>query len=320
MPFTFATRMLAADATTRVRASICLAMVGTLLSCAAGSGCRSLSSCGRDDSISAARQLSLQGREAQQRGQWQQAESLYSAALAKCPKDDRARCGYAESLWKRGAKNDAILHMEEACRLSGGDPDRCVQLGRMYFDRGELGRADKQADAAIAANKELSQAWALKGDVYRAMGNSLDAMTSYQRALGLQSHYPEVQLALAEIHAQQKRPERALSTLQSLAASYPPGQVPVAVQHRQGLTLRTLGRHREACSCLAAAAAHPSCPPELIHDLAQTQLELGETSTARSLVNSALQVTPNHPGLIRLRDELSGDSEQMATVASRSMR
>lgn len=315
MPFTLAVRLLALAAFQR--ASCCVLLAVALLG---NCGCRSLSSKGTDESISAARQLSLQGREAQQRGQWYQAESLYAAALAKCPKDDRARCGYAESLWKRGAKGDAIQHMEESCRLSGGDPDRNVQLGRMYLDQGELGRAEKQADLAIAANKSLPQAWALKGDVYRSMGNSLDAITNYQRALGLQSHYPEVQLALAELHVQHKRPERALSTLQCLAASYPPGQIPVAIQHRQGLTLRSLGRHREACNCLASAATHPSCTPELIHDLAETQMMLGDVSTARSLIQSALQVNPSHAGLLRLHSELNGDTEQMASVASHTTR
>lgn len=287
--------------------------------CTSGTGCRSLSCrTNNDAAISAARQLSLQGREAQQKGQWQQAESLYSAALAKCPKDDRARCGYAESLWKRGAKEDAVLHMEEACRLSGGDPDRSVQLGRMYLDRGELGRASEQADKAISSNKQLACAWALKGDIDRAMGNSLDAITSYQRALGIQAHYPDVQLALAEIHVQQKRPERALSSLQSLASHYPPGQVPVDVLHRQGLALRNLGRHRDACNCMTIAATQPGCPADLIHDLAQTQMLLGETTTARNLVASALQVSPQHAGLIRLNAEINGDTDQMAIVATRT--
>src|SRR5438034_6760638 len=66
-----------------------------------------------DDSIAAARQLSLHGLDAEQRGQWEKAEALFAAAVSKCPRDERAHHGYAESLWQRGARDAAIIHMEE---------------------------------------------------------------------------------------------------------------------------------------------------------------------------------------------------------------
>ena len=84
-----------------------------------------------DENIAAARQLSLQGIDSQQRGQWDRAETLFAAAILKCPSDERARYGYAESLWQRGAWQQAVEHMEEAVRLSGNDPERLVRLGQM---------------------------------------------------------------------------------------------------------------------------------------------------------------------------------------------
>ena len=53
-----------------------------------------------DESIAAARQLSLQGIDAQQKGQGEQAEMLFAAAILRCPTDERARSCYAESLWR----------------------------------------------------------------------------------------------------------------------------------------------------------------------------------------------------------------------------
>src|SRR5438105_11527494 len=79
-----------------------------------------------EESIAAARQLSLQGIDAQQRGRWDQAEGLFAAAIVKCPIDERAHFGYAEALWRRGRQSEAIAQMEEAVRLSASDPERMV--------------------------------------------------------------------------------------------------------------------------------------------------------------------------------------------------
>jgi tetratricopeptide (TPR) repeat protein len=206
-----------------------------------------------DEGIAAARHLSLQGLDAQQRGQWERAETLFASAILKCPGDERARYGYAESLWQRGAWDQAIGHMEDAVRLSGDDPERLVRLGQMYRSQGNLPLAGRQADRAIAANPQLATAWALRGHVWHAQGNRTEALTSYHRALSYQQPLPEVQLAIAEIYAQENRPQRALATLQALAASFPPGQVPPEVSYHEGLALRALGRHQDAERVFAKA-------------------------------------------------------------------
>src|SRR5436309_13025598 len=88
-----------------------------------GAGCRAFRTHKvSEESIAAARQLSLQGIDAQQRQRGDQAEGLFAAAIVKCPIDERARCGYAETLWHRAAQADATAQMEEAVRLSANAP------------------------------------------------------------------------------------------------------------------------------------------------------------------------------------------------------
>ena len=227
-------------------------------------GCR-LWNCrkGSDESIAETRQLSLQGKDAQQHGRWEQAEALFASAVVQGPRDERARCGYAESLWQRGARDEAVAHMEEAVKLSGHDPERVVQLGNMYLARGELDRAARQASKAIAANRELAGAWVLRGKVLQAQRDLPEAQAAFHRALSYQEQFPEAQIALAEIYGQQNRPQRALATLQALAESYPPGQTPAEVLIHQSLALRQLGRPADAARLLAQAAERaaprPSC-------------------------------------------------------------
>jgi tetratricopeptide (TPR) repeat protein len=258
-----------------------------------------------DETIAEARQLSLQGMAARQRGRWDQAEALYADAVLKCPRDERARCGYAESLWQRGAQAEAVAHMEEAVRLSGHDPERVVQLGEMYLARGEWERSGQQADRAIAANPQLAGAWALRGKVLSAQGSRTEALASFHRALKFQQQYPEVQLALAEIYNQQNRPQRALATLQSLADGFPPEQVPVEVLIHQGLALRQLGRHPDAAASLALAAERGNPSADLLYELGRTQLAGGDTSAARLAMAAALERDPDHAGAQALRDELA---------------
>jgi tetratricopeptide (TPR) repeat protein len=285
-------------------------------------GCRALRcSEPHDAALAAARRQSLLARDAQQRGQWEQAEALFASAVEQCPADERARHGYAQSLWQRGAQDEAVAHMEEAVRRSGNDPERMVELGGMYLHRGELPRAGQQADRAIAANPQLAGAWALRGQTQQALGQREAALASFHRALSLRANDPPVQLAVAAIYAQQNRPQRALATLQALADSYPPDQVPAEVLIQEAYACRALGRHADAAARLAQATER-SPPPgslrrpppeslrgtasaELYYELARAHLEAGNTSAARLAVQAALARNPAHAGSQALAHELA---------------
>jgi tetratricopeptide (TPR) repeat protein len=296
-----------------------LRIVGLLLvvGCCCTSGCRTLR-CKKesDETIAVTRQLALQGKDAQQRGSWEKAESCFAQAVQRSPADERARLGYAESLWNRGAKELAITHMTEAVKLSGHDPALMVQLGQMHLAVNNLPAAARMADKALATNKQLPSGWALRGNVHRISGERDEALADYHRALSLQPHYPEVQFSLAEIYSQDNRPERALATLQSLADQFPPGSVPADLHFREALVLRKLGRHHEAAESLAAAI-HIQPHPDVLYELAQTRLELGDPGNAQLAVQRALQMNPQHQAALRLQGELVNRQQQLtASIAT----
>jgi tetratricopeptide (TPR) repeat protein len=289
-----------------------------LASALPAAGCRAFR-CAKasDESVAAARQLSLQGLDAQQRGHWDRAKMLFAAAVIQCPRDERARCGYAESLWQRGDSAEAIAHMEEAVALSGHDPERLVQLGRMYRERGDLVKAGDQARRAIAANPQLAGAWALQGEVSAAQGNRSEALASLHRALSYQPEYPEVQLAIAGIYEQENRPQRALATLQSLAASYAPGQVPAEVTIRESLALRALGRHEAAAQTLVEGTQRGNPSAELFLELARAQLHLGDEVAARMTLDRAVTNNPGHAACLALAQELGAQPPAIAAATAK---
>lgn len=267
---------------TAVRSALAMAIAACALT-----GCASLSKRRVDESVVAARQLSLQGIEAMQHGQFTEAETLFGMSLEKCPLDERTRRHYAQMLWRRGEREQAVAHMEEAVRLSGGVPAMLVELGDMYFESNDLARAEQQADLAIAGNRQLAAAWALKGDVLRRRGQADLALAKYHRALAYREHYPRAQFALAEIYRSTGEHARCLSTLQSLADGYPPDQVPARVLFEQGLALKELARPDSAIECFLAARAKGDHSPNLLCHLAETQMLAGDPTNARLTASAA---------------------------------
>jgi len=277
-------------------------------------GCATLVRNKTDQTVVSARQLSLRGVPAAQQGQLREAEVFFSRASEMCPLDERIRFHYAETLWELGSRRQAVAHMEEAVRLSGGNAELVVRLGDMYLAEGDLLRAALQAESAIQSNRRLAAAWALRGDVLRQMGRDEDALAGYHRALSLQAHYPRVQLATAEIYSRQKRHARALATLRTLADGYPSGETPQQVLVLQGGALKELGRYDAAIETLVAAAKQGPPSTEVLVQLAETQWLAGDTANARLTLQTAIARSSREPGteplmaqVLTLQRKLAGD-------------
>jgi tetratricopeptide (TPR) repeat protein len=268
-----------------------------------------------EESIAAARQLSLQGIDAQQRNDWQRAESLFATAILKCPSDERAHAGFAESLWQRGAWQEAIAQMEESVRLSGGDPTRRVRLGQMYRSVGDLAHAKTQADQALTANNQLGAAWALRGQVLFAQGNRSEALASFHRALSYDNTLVGVQLAIAEIYAQENRPQRALATLQAFAPNAPPAQA-AEIAVRQARALVALNRPADAVHLLTKAAEGNDAPAAVLQELAATQMAAGDVAGARRAIEAGISRFPADARFRSLAQELSRTSSPVAAASA----
>ena len=145
---------------------------------------------------------------------------------------------------------------------------------------------------------------------------SSSALTSFHRALSYEQPLPDVQLAVARIYAQENRPQRALATLQSLAATYSSGQVPPELLVEEGLALRALSRHQDAVTALAAAAQIGDASPELLCELARTQMVAGDSAAAGQTLAVALQRAPRHPLCLALAGELNASRPAVITASA----
>lgn len=274
------------------------------LTCSVFCGCATLGHRPVAENVVRCREQCQAGLDAEREGRDKEAHQLYAAAVECCPVDERARRLHAESLWQRAQRTEAIEQMQEAVRLSGGEPQLLVRLGEMHLATGQLQPAARQACAAIEAAPGLASAWALEGDVLRASGDPSAALERYHRALVYRDDYPEVQFAVAEIYFQQRRYQRALSTLVALSQQYEPHRQPQRLRWLRGLSYKALERYDEAAEELEMAARFAPPTPELLYELAHSQMMAGQTAAARLTAQQALALAPAHADSRQLMAQL----------------
>ncbi len=229
-----------------------------------------------------------------ERGDWRRAESLLEQAVATNADDLDARRNYAETLWRRGAKAEALAQLEEARKLVACDPALTIRTGEVYLAMGQINLATQMVDAALRIDPKFAPAWALRGQVTRATGHPREALADFQRSLGYAPGDYQVSLLVAETYRQLNEPEQAFVALQTLADRYPPGEVPQQVLHLEGLALSAQSRYDDATRILSEAAQRQEPNANLLCDLAQAELMAGRLPRAQYALQQALTLDPNH--------------------------
>ena len=259
-------------------------------------------------SLADCRRLSNLGAAALERGEQSKAEELLAQAITACPVDVEARRRYAESLWRRAARQDAIVQLEAAGRLAEEDATLQTRLAEMYLACDQPERAQAAAEQAVKLDPELADAWAIRGGVRRATGETYEAMADYLRALGHAPNDGAILWEIAELHRQLNQPERALQTLQTLAETYSPGEEPGQVYHQMGLAYVALGRYDDGAesfsNAIAIAIASGKPTAEMYCRLGEAEWSSGRPVAAAEAARRALALQPQHQPSRELLDRV----------------
>jgi tetratricopeptide (TPR) repeat protein len=231
---------------------------------ALGAGCRFIPRNGPvSQDLAVARRLSNEGLTAADRNDLARAESLLERAVESCPTDIEARRHYADVLWRRGERMEAVNQISEALRLSPGEVALCLDGGRMYMELGLFDDADRLADEAVAAAPGSAAAWHLRGRVALARGRSDEALADFHRALAIAPDDRAMLLDTAEVYRRLDRPQRCLATLAILGETYGPNQTPAHVLALEGMAQEALGRPLDALESYRQAVARGGATPEV---------------------------------------------------------
>lgn len=269
--------------------------MGLLLATALASGCRLPGSEGPiSRSLATSRQFSQRGVTAIETGQWVEAEELLAKAVKCCPENLEARRHYAEALWHRGRRAEAVAQLEAAAMSTHADIASHTRLAEMWLAMGELERAGREAETTLDLDPRSATAWATRARVMRAAGQVDAAMADYHRALGLAPNDRVLLLETAEVYRELNQPHKALSMLQALLDTYSPGEEPQQIAQLQGLAYRALGRHKDAGESFALALRQGPPTAELLYQLAEAQSQAGRREEASAAAVQALALDPGH--------------------------
>jgi len=261
--------------------------------------------------LATCRRLSQLGVAAIERGKWDEAEKLLARAIETCPADPEARRHYAEALWRRGARREAVSQLEEAARLADGDAALHVRIADMRLAMGQMEPARRQAEQALDLDPKLSAAWGIRGRVMQTAGNTQQALADCHRALAYAPNDRATLLEIAELYRELDRPQRALAVLHNLADSYAPGEEPQQVLYLTGLAYMALERYDDAAESFSTAVVRGTPKPEIFYRLATAEFFAGRPTKAATAAQRALALDPQHPASHELlnRLELVGQVE-----------
>lgn len=215
-----------------------------------------------------ARRLSNEALSAADRQDLARAEALLSRAVKACPVDVDARRHYADVLWRRGSRTEAVAQIANAIQLSPADAGLRIEAARMYLDLGLLTEAERLAAEAVRLAPRSPAAWQVHGQLAMARGQFEPALADFHRGLAIAAGDRGLLEDTAEAYLRLERPRRALATLAILGETYGPGQTPARTLVLEGLAHESLGRLAEARSCYGEAAARADAPPEAAARLA----------------------------------------------------
>jgi predicted Zn-dependent protease len=116
------------------------------------------------------------------------------------------------------------------------------------------------------------------------------------------------------LYHQTNRPDRELATLQSLADSYSPGEEPQDVLRRLGAAMVAMGRYDDGIQTLTTALDRGTPTPEILYNLSEAEMSVGNLDRATLAAREALSIRPNHQPSRQILDRLETATRPDATL------
>lgn len=160
-------------------------------------------------------------------GRAAEAVTTLEAAVKLLPKERLPREQLARAYERAGRPSSAIDQYRAVRDLAPADPESAYQLGRAYLRLSEW--AMQRLRDVDPGSARIYQAL---GHNYRVQGRADLAVRAFERAAAADPKLPEIHLALAQIHAEQKNWAFARTEIERELAIVPESAGALALQRR----------------------------------------------------------------------------------------
>ncbi len=187
--------------------------------------------------------------------------------------------------------------LDTAIKLDASHPEVRLALARLAMSKREFPAALQQAEQAIKARPDYLDAWLIKGDLLRLLGQTEAATAAYRAALKIDDTSAGARLALAGIALNAQRLDEAQAQVAAVLKKYP--------AHLQGRYTQALISFRAQKTELARdqlAGVLKGAPDFALANILSASIEyaLGNLQTAEAQLNKYLKVAPNNLYAVRL--------------------
>jgi tetratricopeptide (TPR) repeat protein len=270
--------------------------------------------CARQKAMLAARsekaeRLSVEARQARERGDLQSAETLLTAALEQNPKDDDIRVELSELLLLNGKARSANQHLQILLDNTPDDPRVYSGLAEVEYLQQHLNEADQWIAQALDLDPRQERGLLLRAKIAQARGNTSQALDDLYQILDTEGEHADVRLFVARLHLQQGDSRLAAAVLRTLLESPNLNAVPRSKANwLLGRCYAEDERWQEAAAALAVGISSRHGSP---HDwclVAEICRRAGDLAAAKLAVENALQLAPEDEQSLELREALARET------------
>ena len=240
------------------------------------------------------------------RAGWEdKARRRYEAALEADTKCRKARLGLGELAIRRGALEEAQVHLQRAAAIDFYDRQVHAKLARVYRRLGDASRAEREAllvraypdlgavpdpiRAQVTREAVSSKARTKRGLAYVARGQYAEAETEFRRALAVRPDSVRNHLNLGGVFLRQGQIDSAIDIFRQTLGTAPDDP---EVHNNLAVALLEDGRLREAADLLHTALRLAPKHDGAHYNLGTLRERQGKTDEAAAFYRQALAINP----------------------------
>ncbi|HEX6547088.1 MAG TPA: tetratricopeptide repeat protein [Bryobacteraceae bacterium] len=239
-------------------------------------------------------------------GETEPAERAFKAAVSLNPRFAVAQTNLGLVLLQEGKPDQAALHLDEALRIFGKNPDASYPhylRAKVYSAQNKPKEAEKELAAAVALKPDFAEAWSDLGQARKQNLNSAGALAAFDRAVKANPNDAVAQYRLGAEYLRQGKPHQAVEHLERSYRIEPKNQSTLnslqAALRRDGKTEEANKIRQELAQLLRDQdkANQNALMATKVNNEGAALEKAGDLRGAVEKYREAVSLNPNHVGM-----------------------